>query len=145
MPTTFVHQYEILGAANTFTVNFDGDSYAQSINLEFPKQQVGNTLNFERLSQLEVRILIQDNNGTWTVYGLDNGMNCDGLDIVSGGSKGEFNGYRMRFSGKEKHGTPIVLDPFSNGFIVVDEEEDFYQFQNLEAFMFQDGTLYEFN
>lgn len=145
IPTTFVHEFELNGSNNSFSDRYDGESYSQSLTLEFKKKDVETSFEMERLNYLELRALVQDRNGNYLVLGLENGLTCDSLDIITGGSKSDFNGYRLSLSGKEQLAAPIVLDPFDNGFIIDEGETDYYQFQNLEAFHFQDGTIYEFN
>jgi hypothetical protein len=145
IPTTFVHEFELDGSNNSFNDRFDGESYIQSLNIQFKKKDLATTIQMEKLNYLELRALVLDRNGNYLVLGLENGLSCDSLDIETGGSKSDFNGYKLSLSGKEQYSAPIVLDPFDNGFIVDEGETDFYQFQNLEAFHFQDGTIYEFN
>lgn len=145
IPTTFVYEFELNGSGNRFTSSFQSDSYNQTLNLEFKKQDLETTIQMEALNYMELRALILDNNGNYLLFGLDNGLTSDGLNIVSGGARADFNGYRLTLQGKEKHQTPFVLNPFEIGFILAEENEDFYQFQDLEAFLFQDGTPYYFN
>jgi hypothetical protein len=145
IPATFVHEFELNGSNNSFNDNYDGESYSQSLTLEFKKKDAETSFEMERLNYLELRALVLDRNGNYVVLGLDNGLSCDSLDIDSGGSKSDFNGYKLSFSGKEQHPAPLVRDPFENGFIIEDGITEYYQFQNLVAFHFQDGTIYEFN
>ncbi|QLG46059.1 hypothetical protein [Costertonia aggregata] len=145
IPTTFVYAFEMIGDNNSFQQSYDGIGYSQTLNVEFKRQDVDTAIQMQSLNYIELRALILDKNDNYLVFGLDNGLTSDSLEILTGNSRSEFNGYRMIFTGKEKHTSPFVLDPFNNGFIEVDEEDDFYQFQNLEAFMFQNGEQYYFN
>ena len=145
IPTTYVYEFELIGSGNRFSSSFQGDSYNQSLNLEFKKQDLETTIQMESLNYMELRALVLDNNGNYFIFGLDNGLTSNSLNIVSGGAKTDFNGYRMTLEGKEKHSTPFVLNPFEIGFVLADENQDFYQFQDLSTFLFQDGTPYYFN
>lgn len=145
MPVTYVYAFELVGSNNTFSNSYNGERYSQTLSLEFKKQDFQTTVQMASLNYLELRALILDNNGNYLVFGLDNGLTSNSLEILTGGSRGEFNGYRIQFSGSEKHTAPIVLDPFNIGFIEVGDQTDFYQFQDLSAFLFQDGTPYYFN
>lgn len=144
IPTTFIYDFELDGDGNTFNQTTDGQSYDQNLNLEFKKQDLTTTKLMESLNYLDYRALVEDRNGNYFLFGLDNGLTSEGLEITTGGNVNDFNGYRIRFKGREKHPVPFVLDPFDNGFIVV-EGQDYYQFQDLEAFLFQDGGEYQFN
>tara|TARA_R110002051_G_scaffold324800_2_gene423820 strand:+ start:325 stop:897 length:573 start_codon:yes stop_codon:yes gene_type:complete len=145
IPTTYVYEFELIGNNNTFSNSYNGESYTQSLNVEFRKQGLQTTKQMESLNYMELRALILDNNGNYLVFGLDNGITSSSLEIVTGGSKGEFNGYRLQFSGMEKHTSPLVLNPFEIGFVLAEENADFYQFQDLSTFLFQDGAPYYFN
>lgn len=145
IPTTYVYEFELNGSGNRFSSRFQGDSYNQTLNLEFKKQDLQTTIQMQSLNYMELRALILDNNGNYLVFGLDNGLTSDGLNIVSGGAKGDFSGYRLTLNGQEKHIAPFVLNPFEIGFVLADDNQDFYQFQDLTAFLFQDGTPYYFN
>ncbi|MFS4469108.1 hypothetical protein [Maribacter sp. 2210JD10-5] len=144
IPETFIYRFELDGDKNSFSQSYDGKSYSQSLSLEFKKQDVTTSKLSESLNYLDYRALILDRNGDYYLLGLENGLTSTGIQITSGGSTSDFNGYSISFNGKERLQALHVIDPFNNGFIEVDGE-DFYQFQNLETFCFQDGELYQFN
>lgn len=144
-PTTFVYAFDLIGNNNSFNERFDGEKYEQTLTMEFQKQDSMTSKQMEAINYIEAFALIEDRNGNYFLYGLDNGLSGSSLEIVSGGQQSEFTGYKLRLTGTEKYSAPYVLDPFDNGFIIDDGENDYYQFQNLETFHFQDGTIYEFN
>lgn len=53
-------------------------------------------------------LVIQDNMDNYSVYGLEDGINLDDSPKESGGKKGDFNGYKPKFTAMEKEYAPIL-------------------------------------
>jgi hypothetical protein len=118
--------YEFVSIANpTFseTVEFSdgGDFYNQTISLTFAKKDAK---KLRYLKCGEYRIIIQDNNNVYHIFGLYTGLQVTGLNYTTGGSKPELNGIRLDFTAKEEKGSFFLEN--LDGFFDNGTEETFY-------------------
>jgi len=118
--------YEFVSIANpnfTETVEFSdgGDFYNQTVSLTFSKKE---SKNLRYLKCGEYRIIIQDNNLVYHIFGLYTGLQVTGLNYTTGGTKTDLNGIRLDFTAKEEKGSFFLenLDLFFNN----GTEETFY-------------------
>ena len=145
-PFTYIYKYEIQGG--TFSENIQNDEqgilYNQELSFVLTKQDLTTTINLNNLRNIYLRYIVEFNNGTYKIGGLYNGAELSALELVSGGSKGEFNGYRISVSSKERYSAQYIDDLENVGFSIFNEVYD-YQFQDDNNFIFMDGNNYQFN
>lgn len=64
-------------------------------------------------------IVLQDNMDNYSVYGLEDGTNLDDSEKSSGGKKGDFNGYKPKFTAVEKEHAPILDSATVTAFVAL--------------------------
>ena len=138
-PTTIIHKFN---GQVSFTENHS-NGHNQSISLKLNKQDQATRKLVQNIN--EIRVILVLNNGKMLLLGCDNGLERDSLNVSSGGSKQEGSNYTLSFSGKELYTAPFIDNLQDAGFLEADETKEYYQFQNLQNFEFQDGTIYNFN
>lgn len=123
-PETIIYEFVSISNPNfseTVEFNDGGDFYNQTISLIFPKKDAK---KLRYLKCGEYRIIIQDNNLVYHIFGLYTGLQVTGLNYTTGGSKPELNGIKLDFTAKEEKGSFFLDDLslfFNNG-----TEENFY-------------------
>jgi hypothetical protein len=123
-PEVFIYRFESVTnvtANEVQEVNEGGKYWKQSLSLSFSGADAS---NIDILRKVDTRVLIQDNNGLYRVYGLYNGMRSDNLTYTTGGAKTDFNGIKIDFEGLEEKQSVFVDEPFEIGFI--EEGFDYY-------------------
>ena len=144
IPASIIYLFEVSGNANSFAQNYDGAGfYNQSLNIQFSKQDLESKEIMESLQYMEYRIILELNDGSYRILGLENAMTCESLNITTGETKTAFAGYSLQFSGKERLSALYVDDLTDAGFLTP-EDALYYQFQDFSLFNFQDGSNYEF-
>jgi len=117
IPETFVFQFYSLQNPNvveTMQQNEGGKYFETNISLLFSGSNVG---EIELLQKLNTRMLTLDNNGIYKVYGLNNGLQGGTINYVTGGSKPDFNGFKIDLNGMEEKESFFIENPFDKGFI----------------------------
>ena len=118
-PETTVYKYELRADGNNFSedlqVDDNGDSYSQSLNVVLKKISLETSRQLKILSKIELRVIFQDRNGKFLILGLHNGVNMD-FNTSTGGSKSDFNGYNLTFSGLEQYKAPFIDNLYDTGF-----------------------------
>lgn len=105
LPIRIYRYYVIEDAVFDETQNED-KSYTQSISLRFPRIPAGSNRKMEvtllPMIRNDVRMILRDRNGVYRMLGAHNGLFCNNLRQVTGGSKSDFNGFELDFEGLEE-------------------------------------------
>jgi len=102
------YQYDLKGSANTYTetitkdVNNGTSFYAQSLAIQLPKMDKETHKELKLLVWNSPHVVIEDYNGNNFVMGLENGADVTGGTIVTGGARGDLNGYTLTLTAEEK-------------------------------------------
>lgn len=117
-PTTTIYPYECVNANfNEDIVNDEnGVKITQALSFTLLKQDFLTTKTMQEIMQLELRYIIELNDGRFRIGGLFKGANMTELKAVSGGSKNSLNGYNVTISGTEEYLAPFIGDLESVGF-----------------------------
>ena len=86
----------------------NGIVYSQDLNFTLFKQDLLTSLELNRATNIDLMYIVEFNDGTYRLGGLRNGASITSLELVSGGSKGELNGYNITISGKELLEAPFI-------------------------------------
>jgi hypothetical protein len=122
-PSSFVYEFESLTIPNAneqMQEDAGGKFYEQSISLNLKSEL---NREFQIIQDNDWRVLFQDNNGLYRIFGLYYGMQSGNIDYKTGGAKNEFNGYSFTLTAKEEKQSVFVVDPFDIGFVA----ENFYR------------------
>jgi hypothetical protein len=84
--------------------------YAQSLTMIINKQQLAVRNELLLMSRTQVKIIVEDNNSTWRLYGYENGLTATGGNVTSGTAWGDRNGYEITFTGNEEELAPFVQE-----------------------------------
>ncbi len=106
-PDTLFYTHECEGNYNQNT-GMEGGDYYYDQELSIRLINVYGTINPVVYTRVKYRIIAETNNGTFLMFGLMNGMTCE-ISNTSGTDKPEFNGFEMKFKGKEDEAA-ILLD-----------------------------------
>jgi len=119
------YEFEVRGAS-TYTDNItssreNGTTYfEQVLELQLPKLTTEDHKTIKLLSFGQPSIIIEDNNGSFFLAGLEFGMDVTGGTISTGSGMGEYSGYTLTFSGMEKAPANFLGDGLDGvGFTVV--------------------------
>ncbi len=149
-PGTFIYEFKVLNAnfSENQTEEDGGKFWNQSLNFDLPKINLESNLELIKLVNKDHRVLFKDRNGFFRLVGLFNGITSE-LTKTTGGSKGEFSGYKVTIDATEDLSAVFVDDLLDGGFIVVPPdgivEPINYIFQDGDNFIFQDGDNYIYN
>lgn len=97
-------------------------------------QSIGFTITkfdfeFQKLLNKDYRIIVQDNNGKYIIYGLYKGLECSKIDYTSGSGKSDSNGMSFTFDGKEEKSSFFIDNLADAGFEGIGyllQEDGFY-------------------
>jgi len=93
---------------NNFTQNIQADAtvgtvaYEQSVVANFVKLSYETQIKLQNLIKNRCSIIVETKDGTFWLFGKDNGMEVTGGTGNSGQAMNEFQGYQLTFSGMEK-------------------------------------------
>jgi hypothetical protein len=110
---TDVYEYDLLSDNNNIEEAFTGDQnngtslYSQTINLALKKQGKASANELALIVKARPVVAVKDRVGTYRVYGISDGMAASGT-IVSGGAKGDFNGYNITLTATEIAPAPTI-------------------------------------
>lgn len=143
-PNSFVYKYDIRKGSYVETINNDeeGISYDQVLNFTMFKIDLLTTNEIDNATKLDLRYIVELNDGTFRIAGLYTGAKIDNMNIDSGGSKSDFNGYNVTINSSEEISAPF-LDSLS-GFSVVDQDYQFL-FEDEEEYTFEDSVDFTIN
>ena len=122
-PDNTYYKYEVTGANFSETIKNDenGISYSQNLTFTLLKQDTGTTRELDLMQKLDLRYIVEFNNGDLKMGGVYNGARLDSYTINSGSSKGSLNGYSLTFSGEEEFASPFVSREIIDGFLLLED------------------------
>lgn len=111
-PSTTLYKYETSNAVFSETINNDekGVSYEQSLTFTLFKQDLLTTNELDRLTKIDLRYIIELNDGSFKMAGVYNGVSLEDYSIESGGSKSDLNGYNLTFNSIEEYAAPFLTN-----------------------------------
>lgn len=81
----------------------NGTNYQdQIVNLIFNKGEVAKRNAIKLIAQNRVMVIILDNNGTYWLFGENEGLELTEGNFASGTARGDRNGYTVSLAGREK-------------------------------------------
>ena len=145
-PATTIYKYEIQSGG--FVENIQNDEqgvlYQQSCNFTLVQQNLLTTNELDLLTKIDLRYIVEFNDGSYKIGGLYNGAKITSLDLTSGGSKKDFNGYSITINSSEEYESFYIDDLSSTGFTIFSPTIN-YVFMNDDNFVFQDLNNFIFN
>ena len=122
-PSSTLYKYETTGASFSETINNDenGVSYEQSLTFTLFKQDLLTTNELNRLTHIDLRYIVEFNDGSLKMGGVYNGVRLEDYTIDSGGSKQSLNGYNLTFSSTEEYGAPFLSDLGTISYLLLED------------------------
>ena len=97
----------------------DGGKF-YDLSISFDLLYSSDAPNIEKLLKKDYRLIFQDRNGLYRIFGLYTGLVCDSLTYNSGGGKSDLNGFTLSFSGQEEKGSFFIDNLEDAGFFDAD-------------------------
>ena len=122
-PNTDIYKFEFNGnpaPAENQSENEGGKFYDLSIS--FDLLYSSDATNIEKLLKKDYRLIFQDRNGLYRIFGLYTGLVCDSLTFNSGGGKSDLNGFTLSFTGQEEKGSFFIDNLEDAGFFDAGED-----------------------
>jgi hypothetical protein len=100
-------KYELKGSANTYTgtptkdINNGTSFFAQSAAVQFPKLDKKTHKEIKLLLWASPTVAFEDYNGNTFIMGLENQADVTGGSVVTGGARGDLNGYTLTLTAEE--------------------------------------------
>lgn len=141
-PSSEIYLFYQMGASFNETISNDenGEVFEQSLNFRLNKQDVLTTNKLNTVHQIDLRFIVEFYDGSFRIGGLYNGAKITAMDINSGGSKSEGNGYNVTITGRE-----LISAPYIDNLEVITGGVDNYIFMDGNNFIFMDGNNFIFN
>jgi hypothetical protein len=122
-PATYIYKWEIARDSGNFSENIKNDGegllYEQSFNFTLTQQNLATTNNIKLLNNIELRYIVEFNDGTFRIGGLYNGARLSTGELSTGGTKGELNGYNISITSSESYSAPYISNLATVGFDVI--------------------------
>jgi len=125
-PETIIYEFKSLQnpvLSETMEITEGGDFYNQTISLVFAKKEAK---KLRYLKNLEFRIIVQDNNNVYHIFGLRTGLSVTGMNYTTGSVKTDLNGIKIDFTAKDEEGSFFIENLSDAGFFDNGTEETFY-------------------
>lgn len=121
-PDNTYYKYEVTGGNFSESIKNDdnGISYSQSLTFTLFKQDLATTRELDLMQKLDLRYIVEYNNGDLKMGGVYNGARLDSYTIDSGSSKGSLNGYNLTFNSEEEYASPFVSREIIEGFLLLE-------------------------
>lgn len=118
-------KYETINAIFSETIVNDdqGVSFEQSLTFTLFKQDLITTTELDLLTTIDLRYVVEFNDGSFRMGGALNAAKLTNYTIDSGGAKSSLNGYRLTFTSVEEYCSPFT-DPITEGYLLL--ENGFY-------------------
>jgi outer membrane protein assembly factor BamB len=88
--------------------------YEHALDFSIRKLQANWRNEIRLLAQNRLAIIVLDRNGKYWLCGMSNGMELQNADTSTGKGMGDFNGYQLKFKGKEEQPMPqVILSDFT--------------------------------
>ena len=100
-------KYELKGSSNTYTetptkdVNNGTSFFAQALAVQLPKLDKKTHKEIKLLLWASPTVVVEDYNGNQLVMGLQNQADLTGGSVVTGGARGDLNGYTLTMAAEE--------------------------------------------
>ena len=123
-PASTIYKYETQSANFNESIKNDqeGVSYSQSLTFTLTKQDLLTTSELDRAQKVDLRYLVEFNDGSVRFGGLYNGAQITTIAIQSGGNKADLNGYNITIEGSEEISAPFTsLDVFDANFLLLED------------------------
>lgn len=121
---TVTYQYTLNSNENVFNQNPTSSretgttTFAQSLTISLKKQTQASAEEIHLLLKSRPVIVVQDRMGNYVVMGISDGTDGTG-EILSGGSKEDFNGYKLTFTATEVEPAPTLDSATETAFIAL--------------------------
>jgi hypothetical protein len=121
-PENTYYKYEVTDGnfSETITNDENGISYSPSLTFTLFKQDLATTRELDLMQKIDLRYIVEFNNGDLKMGGVYNGARLDSYTINSGSSKGSLNGYSLTFSGEEEFAAPFVSREIIEGLLLLE-------------------------
>ena len=142
-PGTAIYGYECVLATFEETINNDDDgiSVDQTLSFTLTKQDLLTTRKLENLLKIDVRYIVQYNNGKYRIGGLFNGAEITEIKALSGGNKADLNGYQITIKSEEEYAAAFIDDldaaGFSESLILLLEDLDILLLENSDELILE--------
>lgn len=127
-PTTTIYKYELRADGNSLNDDLQTDDTGISYNQVFNgvlKQVLPDYFNITNLINKRVGCIIETRKGEFLIIGLYNGCRVSNVNVQSGGSRSDFNGFNLTINAREKNNSFFIDDLSGAGFIVDGDQETF--------------------
>lgn len=111
-PYTVFFKYEPNTAnfSEDITNDENGIKHTQSLIFTLSKQDLTTTNELHIMQGIDLRYVVQFNNGSLKMGGVYNGANITDYTIDSGSNKGSLNGYSITITSDEEYASPFLTD-----------------------------------
>lgn len=123
-PDITLFKYEVINGnfSETITNDDNGVSYSQSLTFTLFKQDVSTTNELDNLQKIDLRYIVEYNNGSLKMGGVYNGARLESYTIDSGSSKSSLNGYNLTFSSQEEYSAPFINElPIIGDYLLLED------------------------
>lgn len=123
-PDSTLFKYETQEATFSEQIVNDenGVKFDQTLNFTLTKQDLLTTNELDVATKIDLRYLVEFNDGRVKIGGLYNGAQITSISLESGGNKGDLNGYRITISGSEEFsGYFTTLSIFEGNFLLLED------------------------
>jgi len=122
-PDTDLFKYETTNANFSETINNDeeGISYTQSLSFTLFKQDILTTQELKIATDIDLRYIVEFNNGDYKIGGLWNGAKISSLTLDSGGSKTSLNGYNITIESEEEYAAAFFNFNVFGNFLLLED------------------------
>jgi hypothetical protein len=122
-PSTTIYQFNYNGnpaPSENQSENEGGKFYELGISFDLAKST--DSFNIEKLLKKDYRLIFQDRNGLYRIFGLYTGLICETITYNSGSGKSDLNGFNLSFNGQEEKGSFFIDDLEDAGFFDAGED-----------------------
>jgi len=126
-PYTTIYAYETTNANFNEQINNDenGVSYSQSLTFTLLKQDLATTKELNNATKIDLRYIVEFNDGKYRFGGLWKGATISSIDLQSGGSKADGNLYNLTINSEEEYSAAYL--------------DDLTDFEEYNTLLLQDG------
>jgi hypothetical protein len=123
-PSSDLYKYEVVNGNFSETINNDenGINYSQSLTFTLYKQDLATSRELNLMQKIDLRYIVEFNNGQFKMGGVYNGARLDSYTVESGSAKGSLNGYNLTFSSEEEYASPFLNNlPIQEGYLLLED------------------------
>ena len=149
IPTAFIYKYSVVNASFNEVISHsdNGEIYDQSLIFDLKMQDRLTSNEIRRATNIDLRYIVEFNDGRFKIGGLYNGAIITQFDSVTGGLKSDFTGYKLTLESKELYSAAFIQDLTDAGFIVYEQPDGFcnYILQSDDNYILQNNDNYILN